>query len=91
MYNDHLVFSPDGHILHTDKGDIPLPSDIKPTSLVRQEEQSLQLLVKDQWVLRNTQQLLWLPFEYRAYRTAVYKDMICLGCPSGRVVLLKLR
>ena len=90
-YIDKLTFSPDGSALHTDQGDIPLPSDLNPTSALEPEDHASHLSVEDQWVLRNTQRFLWLPFEYRAYSTAVCRDMVCLGCPSGRVALLKLR
>jgi WD40 repeat protein len=90
-YSYHHAFSPNSQVLHTDKGDITLPLSLYLTPSVQQDEQPLYFLVEDQWVLHNTQRLLWLPFEYRAYRTAVYKDMVCLGCPSGRVALLRLR
>ncbi|KAF2632856.1 hypothetical protein BU25DRAFT_329647, partial [Macroventuria anomochaeta] len=89
-YINHLVLSSDGQALHTNKGDISLPPDLNLTSPVQQEEQPSNLSVEDQWVLRNTQRFLWLPFEYRAYKSAVCKDMVCLGCPSGRVALLRL-
>jgi WD40 repeat protein len=90
-YISHLTFSPDGHVLRTNKGDILLLSDLYPTSPIEQEEHPSQFSVEDQWVLHNTQRFLWLPFEYRAYNTAVYKDTVCLGCPSGRVALLRLQ
>ncbi|KAF2623590.1 WD40 repeat-like protein [Macroventuria anomochaeta] len=90
-YIYHLTFSPDDQALHTDKGDIPLPASLNLTPPVEQEEQSLQLSVEDQWVLRNTQRFLWLLFKYRSYNSAVCKDMVCLRCPSGRVALLKLQ
>ncbi|KAF2624116.1 hypothetical protein BU25DRAFT_348524 [Macroventuria anomochaeta] len=90
-YIYHLAFSPGGQALHTNEGDISLPASLNLTPHVEQEEQFLQLSVEDHWVLRNTQRFLWLPFEYRAYYSAVCKDMVCLGCPSGRVALLRLR
>jgi WD40 repeat protein len=91
LYIWELAFSPDGSALHTDKGDIVLPSDLNLTSPVQLEDHDSNLLVKDQWVLRDTQRFLWLPFEYRGYSTVVCQDMVCLGCPSGRVALLKLQ
>jgi hypothetical protein len=89
-YICELAFSPDGSALHTD-GYIALPTDLKPTLVLGPEVHASYLSVEDQWVLRDTQRFLWLPFEYRGYYTAVCKDMVCLGCPSGRVALLKLR
>ncbi|KAF2628850.1 hypothetical protein BU25DRAFT_466759, partial [Macroventuria anomochaeta] len=90
-YIRNLAFSSDGQVLHTNEGDIILPPSLNLTSPVQQNEQPSQLSVEDQWVLRNTQRSLWLPFEYRAYKVAVYKDLVCLGCSSGRVALLRLR
>ena len=90
-YVYHLAFSIDGRTLRTNRGDIPLPPDLHPTSPLEQEQQPSQDSVEDQWVFRNTQRLLWLPFEYRTHSTAVYKDTVCLGCPSGRVALLRLQ
>jgi WD40 repeat protein len=90
-YTYHLTFSLDGRVLHTDKGDIPLPPDLYSTSSLKEEEQSSQLAVVQHWMLHSTQRLLWLPFEYRTYIAAVHKDVVCLGCSSGRVAILRLR
>ncbi|OAL42799.1 hypothetical protein IQ07DRAFT_593592 [Pyrenochaeta sp. DS3sAY3a] len=90
-YISELAFSPDGSALHTDRGDIALPSDLNLTLPVELEDHASHLSVRDQWVLRNRQRFLWLPFEYRTYNTAVCQDMVCLGCPSGRVALLRLQ
>jgi WD40 repeat protein len=90
-YVGELTFSLDGSALHADGGYIPLPADLNLTSVLHLEVRVSHLLVERQWVLRDTQRFSWLPFEYRGHHTAVCKDMICLGCPSGRVALLKLR
>jgi hypothetical protein len=89
-YIDELTFSLDGNALHTERGDVLLPAELKLTLLLRPEVHASHLSVERQWVLHDTQRFLWLPFEYR-YPTAVCKDMVCLSCWSGRVVLLKLR
>ncbi|KAF2032676.1 hypothetical protein EK21DRAFT_60470 [Setomelanomma holmii] len=91
LYISEPAFSPNTNALHTDRGDVALPSDLILTLPVELEHHASHLLVRDQWVLRNTQQFLWLPFEYRAYNRAVCQDMVCLGCPSGRVALLRLQ
>ncbi|KAF2621166.1 hypothetical protein BU25DRAFT_404915 [Macroventuria anomochaeta] len=90
-YIDHLAFSSDGQVLHTNKEDIPLPPSLHLTPHAQQHKQPSQLSVEDQWVSCNMKLFLWLPFEYRPYHTAVCNDLVCLGCPSGRVVLLRLR
>ncbi|KAF2631394.1 hypothetical protein BU25DRAFT_407050 [Macroventuria anomochaeta] len=91
MYIDKLTFSPDGTALHTNRRDIPLPADLYLKSPLEPEEHASHLSVKGRWVLRNTQRFLWVPFEFRSYKSAVCKDMVCLGCPSGRVALLRLQ
>jgi WD40 repeat protein len=90
-----VAFSPDGQILHTNAGNIPLSYPAIAPSPSWQNNQSASILIQGQWILRDQQRLLWLPSEYRSseYRsssTAVCIDVVCLGLPSGRVVLLKV-
>jgi WD40 repeat protein len=85
-----MTFSSDGQVLHTNAGDISLSPLLITLSSPWQQEQSANILVQDQWVLRNQQRFLWLPSEYRTFRTAVYTNEVCLGLSSGRVVLLKV-
>lgn len=54
LYISELAFLPDGSALHTDRGDIALPSDLNLTSPVELEDHASHLSVRDQWVLRNT-------------------------------------
>jgi WD40 repeat protein len=84
----YMTFSSDGQVLHTNAGEISLSPPLTVLSSPWQQEQSFNILVQDQWVLRNQQRLLWLPFEYRTSQTAVYTNVVCLGLSSGRVVLL---
>ncbi|KAF1923485.1 uncharacterized protein M421DRAFT_104373 [Didymella exigua CBS 183.55] len=83
-----MTFSSNGQVLHTNTGDISLSPLLIIVSSPWQQEQSSNILVQDQWVLRNQQRFLWLPSEYRTSKTAVYTNVICLGLSSGRVVLL---
>ena len=48
-----MVFSSDSQVLHTDAGDIPLPSTLVAPLLSGQQEQSPNILAHGQWVLRN--------------------------------------
>ncbi|KAF2679909.1 WD domain protein [Lentithecium fluviatile CBS 122367] len=85
-----VAFSPDGHCLHTDQGDIPLPSPSTP-SPSSQKKQSPNVFIQDQWVVSSDQErLLWLPSEYRPTCSTVDKDLVCLGHSSGRITLLKV-
>jgi WD40 repeat protein len=86
----YTTFSSDGQVLHTNAGDICLsPFLIVPLPFWKQQ-QSFNILVRGQWILRNQQRALWLPPEYRSSSTAVRKDIACLGLVSGRVVLLRI-
>ena len=40
----------------------------------------------DTWITWNSDNLLWLPPEYRPVTTAVGLSNICIGCSSGRVL-----
>jgi WD40 repeat protein len=88
-YVTAVAFSPDGHVLHTNEGDIPSSLHLIRTS-TPQVKQSPYIRVKGQWILRNQQPFLWLPFEYRTNCTAVSKGIVCLGILSGRVILLRI-
>jgi WD40 repeat protein len=84
-----MAFSSDGQALHTHAGDIPLSYPAIVPSPSRQKNQSSSILIQGQWILRDQQRFLWLPSEYRSSSTAVHLDVVCLGLPFGRVVLLK--
>jgi WD40 repeat protein len=89
-YISHMTFSSDGRVLYTNGGNISLLPLLIVQSPSWQQEQSSNILVQDQWVLRNQQRFLWLPSEYRPFSTTVHTNMVCLGLLSGRVVLLKV-
>ncbi|KAF2196828.1 hypothetical protein GQ43DRAFT_382394 [Delitschia confertaspora ATCC 74209] len=86
-----IAFSPDGQLLlYTDKGAIPFSSPLirVPASPSRQLS---YLFVQDRWILCNEQPLLWLPAEYEPSRIAISEHIVCLGCFSGGVTLLKIK
>ena len=89
-YIFEMTFSSDGQVLHTNAGDISLSPLLIVLSSSWQQEQSSNILLQYQWILRNQQRFLWLPSEYRAFYTTVRDSIVCLGLPSGRVVLLKV-
>ncbi|KAF5851816.1 hypothetical protein GGP41_000555 [Bipolaris sorokiniana] len=89
-YITYIEFSPDGQVLHTNRGDIPLLQTCVVTSLSRPQPQPFYVVLQDQWIWRNQQRALWLPPEYRSSSTAVREDIACLGLVSGRVVLLRI-
>jgi WD40 repeat protein len=89
-YITYMAFSSDGQVLHTNAGNIFLSLPLTVLSPSWQQEQSLNILVQYQWILRNQQRFLWLPSEYRASHITVRDSIVCLGLSSGRVVLLKV-
>ncbi|USP75100.1 WD40 repeat protein [Curvularia clavata] len=86
----YINFSPDSQVLHTNKGDVPLPQPPIVLSLSGPQPQSSYVRVQDQWIMRNQQRFLWLPPEYRSRESAVHEDTVCLGLTSGRVLLLRI-
>jgi WD40 repeat protein len=48
-----VAFSSDGQVLHTNAGDISLSPLLIVLSPSRQQEQSSNILVQDQWILHN--------------------------------------
>jgi WD40 repeat protein len=86
----NMAFSSDSRILHTNAGDISLSPLLRVLSPSWQQELSPDIIVQDQWILRNQQRFLWLPPEYQAFHTIVHNDIVCFGLLSGRVVLLKV-
>ncbi|KAF2818057.1 hypothetical protein CC86DRAFT_436486 [Ophiobolus disseminans] len=89
-YISDMAFSSNSQVLHTNAGNISLSPLLIVLSSPWQQEQSSNILVQDQWVLRNQQRFLWLPSEYRSRVTAVDSNIACLGLASGRVVLLRI-
>ena len=41
--------------------------------------------VSDDWITRNSTNILWLPFDYRTTVTAIHRDSVVLTQPSGRI------
>jgi WD40 repeat protein len=90
-YVTTVAFSSDGQALYTSTSDIPvsLPSTVPLPSW--QQKQPFTILVEYEWIRRNQQRFLWLPYEYRTRSVAVHEDIVCLGLYTGRVFLLRFR
>jgi WD40 repeat protein len=80
-----LLFSMDGRYLKTDRGLLSLNSDSSDIYL----HQKRSIFVTDEWVTQNGQNLLWLPPDYRAECSALFNNMLALGCPSGQVIFIE--
>ncbi|KAA8894763.1 hypothetical protein FN846DRAFT_972715 [Sphaerosporella brunnea] len=84
----HLSFPSDGY-LQTNEGLVALAH---PTHGEHQSRTDLQsaLCVSEDWIsLGMRKGLFWLPLEYRPQSFAIHGNFIALGCPSGRVHVLK--
>ncbi|KAK4205900.1 hypothetical protein QBC37DRAFT_301877, partial [Rhypophila decipiens] len=40
------------------------------------------------WIMRGTENWLWLPPEYRPTRSAVAASTVAIGCGSGRILIM---
>jgi hypothetical protein len=81
-----LSFSTNG-FLKTNRGSLSL-SYHPLTSLTEQNENAI--FVREKWITRNGQQLIWLPPDYRATCVATNGNSVVLGHLSGRVTFLWL-
>lgn len=41
------------------------------------------------WIVKDGQNMLWLPAEYRPFSSAVVETTVAIGCRSGRVLMMK--
>jgi WD40 repeat protein len=91
-----LSFTSDGSYLHTDRGFLDVISGAASSGLTRPVLSS-GLFVREQWVARGTENLLWLPPDYRArsvpssrtISVAIFGDIVALGHASGCVSILE--
>ncbi|KAI2475124.1 WD40 repeat protein [Pyrenophora tritici-repentis] len=67
-YISYIAFSSNGQVLHTKAGDIPLMSSIVLLHSGPPMHSS-NIVVQDQWILRDQRRFLWLPSEYRSEAT----------------------
>lgn len=84
-----VVFSPDGKMLHTNRGTVSISSSTSAIS----DAQILpppSISIEGHWVLRDTHRALWLPPDHRPNITTVHGNTIGLGYKSGRVAIIEL-
>lgn len=81
-----LYFSTDGTHLTTDCGVVYLNT----SSFKRDQARKWpNLLIKDQWIMADTQKLLWLPPQFRGKSSTVHWENVYLGDSTGNVRLLQ--
>ena len=74
-----IAFSPDGRIYQIDEINILL-SHLKRVSTIS---------VREHWITRDIERILWLPFEYRASCSDVKDHRIVVGHSSGQITILE--
>ena len=79
-----LSFSRYEPYLETDRGLLRIQSACSNVYTV-QPEPACETFVKEVWVTRGGENLLWLPVEYRAVCSALYDNVLVLGHASGRI------
>jgi hypothetical protein len=90
-----LSYSDDGTLLKTNRGLVQLPKflinmpDIMPPPS-DQIDIPCSVFVKEQWIPLGTEDVLWLPPEYRPSYTLVDGNIVALGLQSSLVLILEL-
>jgi WD40 repeat protein len=83
-----LLFSDDGTFLQTNRGSLHTAFHSDST-IISRPNLPRPVLVKEQWVSRGMENILWLPSEHRPSRVAVYGSIVGCGYPSGRVTFME--
>ncbi|KAF2195146.1 WD40 repeat-like protein [Zopfia rhizophila CBS 207.26] len=83
-----LAFSSDGSCLEIDRGLLDLVSLGRGTVPSR-PTLPRGVFVKEQWISRGMENLLWLPWDYRPSNTAVRGNVVVLGHASGRLTIIE--
>jgi uncharacterized protein with WD repeat len=85
----NLSFSSNGDYLETDRGTI----ELKNLPHRNERSQSIQLYplyVSGSWVTVRTENILWLPPDYRPRYMAVRNNVLAIGTSLGRVIFIEI-
>jgi WD40 repeat protein len=85
-----VAFSPDGKFLETNQGRFNIESLHVRSLSQTASSPDKNMLVRNEWLIFNDSNAIWLPVEYRATSSAVYESMLAMGHASGRVTFWKL-
>jgi WD40 repeat protein len=64
---------------------------IRAVSSSPQQQSFGNIFVKGDWIIRDAENLLWLPFDYRAICSALHRNQLALGHASGQVIFIEFR
>jgi hypothetical protein len=83
-----LAFSRNDHNLVTEIGSIILGPP--PSHSIQEANWSAYCLEWDgSWITWNGNRILWIPPEYRPSSSMIRENTVAIGCPSGRVILIR--
>ncbi|KAF8429069.1 vegetative incompatibility protein HET-E-1 [Tirmania nivea] len=82
-----MKFSNDGSSIYTNRSKILLKSQICGTN-TPERAKFPSLHVTDQWLKWNMKNLLWLPYDYRPFSSAMNGSLLVMGSRSGRVTFI---
>jgi hypothetical protein len=85
-----IPFSRDGQYLETNRGLLSLRSSF-PNSSPPQVQSFSNIFAKGDWITRDTENLLWLPFDYRVMRLVLHRNQLALGYASDQVIFIEFR
>ena len=84
-----ISFSKCGPYLETDKGLVRIPSSSDDTP--RGQRPACNIFLRERWVVRHGEDLLWLPPNYRVTYVIIPSNVVVLGHTSGGVTFLEFR
>ena len=83
-----IAFSGDGSRLLTDKGTLVLPQLCLLTSAALHQVPAKTVFVTERWLTVDAEDMLWIPANYQASRSAVHSCHVAFRYSSGRVLVL---
>jgi hypothetical protein len=87
---NRISFSEAGEYLETDKGILSIQTSFSNLS-PPQAQSFYNIFVQGDWITRDTENLLWLPSEYRAICSALHHNLLALGHASGQITVIQFR
>ncbi|PSN59261.1 WD40 repeat-like protein [Corynespora cassiicola Philippines] len=93
----YIAFESSGNYLHTDNGIINVSAQTTTTPAQTSVEtqtaryQGVALDAAGTWITHNSQNIIWVPLEYRSSCQAVLGNVIAVGVGNGRVWMCEIR
>ena len=84
-----ISFSDCGPYLETDKGLVRIPG--LPDDIPQGQKPACNIFLRKRWIVRDGQDVLWLPPDYRVTYVIIPSRIVVLGHTSGRVTFLEFR